>query len=158
MGPAQGHMIIYLLFKYPKLGYTLFAIWCSRMCTERPTILVVDDEPLVRKFLYDILTGAGYRVLEGHFAENALRLCQQHPNPIHLLLTDINMPDMNGRALTALIRGLRPEIRVLFISSDEDGLPATGPNSKEDSAFLLKPFSPDTLRWKVRELLGAPSQ
>ncbi len=68
------------------------------------------------------------------------------------------MPDMNGRELAARLRALRPQLRVLYISSDEDGLPATGLNSKEDSAFLLKPFAPDALRSKVREVLGSSSQ
>jgi CheY-like chemotaxis protein len=128
------------------------------MPIEHPTILVIDDEPLVRRLLSNILIKAGYRVLEGQHAGHALDLCQQHPGPIHLLLTDIHMPDMNGRELAAHMRALRPQIRVLYISSDEDGLPATGPNSKEDSAFLLKPCSPDALRSKVREVLGSSSQ
>jgi DNA-binding NtrC family response regulator len=126
--------------------------------TEAATILVIDDEPLIQRFLYDILTIAGYTVLEGHHADHALRLCQQHPGSIHLLLTDIHMPDMNGRELAIHMRTLRPQIRVLFISGDKDGLPVTGHNSKEDSAFLLKPFSPDTLLSKVREVLDSSSQ
>lgn len=125
---------------------------------EATTVLVIDDEPLVQRFLYHILTIAGYRVLEGHNADHALHLCQQHPGPIHLLLTDIHMPDMNGRELATHMRALRPQLRVLYISSDEDGLPTTGLDSKEDSAFLLKSFSPDTLRSKVREVLGSSSQ
>lgn len=127
------------------------------MSVEGPTILVIDDEPLVQGFLYDILTRDGYTVLEGHHADHALQLCRQHSGPIHLLLTDIHMPDMNGRELAVRMRALRPRLRVLYISSDEDGLPTTGLDSKEDSAFLLKPFSLDTLRSKVREVLGSSS-
>lgn len=125
---------------------------------EAATILVIDDEPLVQRFLYHSLTIAGYRVLKGHHADHALHLCQQHSGPIHLLLTDIHMPDMNGRELATHVRALRPQIRTLFISSDEDGLPAAGLNSKEDSAFLLKPFLRDALLSKVREVLGSSSQ
>ncbi|MEW6545012.1 MAG: response regulator [Nitrospirota bacterium] len=126
--------------------------------SEAETILVIDDEPLVRRLLSSILTKAGYTVLEGNDAGRALDLCQQHLGPIHLLLTDIHMPDMNGRELATRVRALRPQIQVLYLSSDEAGLPATGPNSKEDSAFLPKPCSPDALRSKVREVLGSSSQ
>lgn len=125
---------------------------------EAATVLVIDDEPLVQRFLYDILTSDGYTVLEGHHADHALQLCQQHSGLIHLLLTDIHMPDMNGRELATRMRALRPRLRVLYISSDEDSLPAAGLDSKEDSAFLLKPFSLDILRSTVREVLGSSSQ
>ena len=77
------------------------------------TILVVDDDQWVRMLARDVLAGEGYRVLEGSDGQDAIRVAAEHPGPIHLLLSDVMMPGMNGcdlaAGLTALLPGMRSE-------------------------------------------------
>ena len=79
------------------------------------TILVVDDEGQVRNLARDILLGAGYRVLEAEDGEQALRLAEQHPGAIHVLLTDIMMPGMNGKELADRVAATRPDTKMIFM-------------------------------------------
>ena len=80
------------------------------------TILVVDDESQVRSLARDILQGAGYRVLEAEDGEQALRLAEQHPGAIHVLLTDIMMPGINGKELADRLAANRPDTKMIFMS------------------------------------------
>ena len=80
------------------------------------TILVVDDEALVRSLARDILLGAGYHVLEAEDGEQALRVAEEHPGAIHVLLTDVVMPGINGKELAARVAALRPDTRMIFMS------------------------------------------
>lgn len=123
------------------------------MSTESPTILVVDDEPLIQRLLVAILAPQGYKVLEARHAIHALQLCEHYAGPIHLLLTDVLMPYMNGRELVSCALAARPQMRVLYISGYEDGLLMQGLNLEEEIAFLQKPFSPGALLQKVRAIL-----
>lgn len=115
------------------------------------TILVVDDEPLMQRFLCHALSVDGYSLLKGHSARHALELCRQHLGSIDLLVTDICMPGMDGLELAAQARTLRPHMRILFVSGS---FPVTKSVPVEFGGFLPKPFSPDILRHKVRELLA----
>lgn len=124
------------------------------MSTESPTILVVDDEPAIQQLIVAILAPQGYKVLEARHAIHALQLCEQHPGPIHLLLTDVLMPYMNGRELVSCALATRPQMRVLYISGYEDGLLIRGLDLEEGVAFLQKPFSPGALLQKVCDVLG----
>ncbi len=119
---------------------------------ESPTILVVDDEPAIQRLIADILRLDGYTVLESRHAFHALQLCQQHPEPIHLLLTDVAMPYLNGRELASRALVLRPRMCVLYVSGYDDSL-LTGFRFNEEVAFLQKPVGPDELLQKVRDVL-----
>jgi len=117
------------------------------------TILLVEDEPAVRELTREILETSGYNVLEAEDPDEAVRLCQQ-PGPIDLLLTDVVMPRVSGRELSLRLGGLRPGLKVLFMSGyTDDEILRRG--VIEGTAFLQKPFGPDALTRKVRELLDA---
>lgn len=120
------------------------------MAAEHPTILVVDDEPAIQEFIAAVLGRQGYRVLKARHADHALELCKEHPDPIHLLLTDVVMPQMNGRELATHALAIRPQMRVLYISGNEAGIL----HEDDKVALLEKPFSPGALLEKVRDTLG----
>ena len=117
------------------------------------TILLVEDEDSVRKLARTVLSAQGYTLLEASRPEDALATCQQHNGPIHLLLTDMVMPRMSGQELAARAAPLHPEISVLYMSGYTDH-PAVNYSAVElGAAFLHKPFSPEALVRKVREVL-----
>lgn len=118
------------------------------------TILVVDDEPLMRRFVRRILEASGYTVLEAQQGDEALRLLERHPVPIHLLLTDVLMPGIKRPSLAECARALIPSIKVLFVSGYTDEVEIRREIEAFGSAFLQKPFKPDDLTRKVREILG----
>lgn len=121
------------------------------------TILLVEDEPMVRRVARVILEANGYRVLEAMCGRDALTLLADHPKPIQLLLTDLVMPHMSGSELARQVVALRPEIRVLFMSGHigdaalRHGLEADG------QFFLQKPFTSAALTAYVRAALGPPA-
>src|SRR5437763_16168273 len=90
--------------------------------SHRETILVVDDHPAIRQLLGSILKSEGYVVLEAEDGRQALELCRRYGSPIHLLLTDIVMPQMSGPLLAEQIVVLRPDIQVLYMSGYVDPL------------------------------------
>ena len=116
------------------------------------TILVVEDEDKVRNLVSVVLQGQGYTVLESRDADEAARLCREHPGPLHLLLTDVIMPGMSGPDLAQQVRPLRPDMKVLYMSGYADSAIARHSLAK-DAPFLQKPFLPDVLNRKVRDLL-----
>src|ERR671939_280135 len=81
------------------------------------TILLAEDEAMVRRFVHGVLESRGYHVLEACHGEEALRVCAAYPGTIHLLLTDLLMPKMGGLGLAERVTQLRPETRVLYISA-----------------------------------------
>ena len=116
------------------------------------TILVVEDEPDVRSLVVRLLRSMGYWVLEASRPDEALMVCLRHKGPVHLLLTDVVMPQMSGRDLLDRLRPLRPDIRVLFTSGyTEEALHRKV--LKPDTAFLQKPFTEEALARKVRDVL-----
>jgi signal transduction histidine kinase len=122
------------------------------------TVLLVEDEEIVRVLIRDTLRIKGYCVLEATDTAEALRLCEQYEGPIHLLVTDVVMPGMNGRELAEHLVPLRPHMRVLFISGHSGDAVARHGVFDADAAFLRKPFTPDVLARKVRAVLdSAPS-
>ncbi|MDE3034639.1 MAG: PAS domain-containing protein [Nitrospirota bacterium] len=120
------------------------------------TILLVEDDPLVREVTRASLQDLGYRVLEAGGGQEALRLLREQDGPVHLLLTDVIMPEMNGRELAEQVLALYPRIPVLFMSGyTADVAPLEG-SLKHIGAFLTKPFTPEGLGHKVRDVLDEP--
>ncbi|MGE3467914.1 MAG: PAS domain-containing protein, partial [Pyrinomonadaceae bacterium] len=117
------------------------------------TILLVEDEDIVRNLVIAVLTGAGYKVLDAASGDEGLAICRSYTDPIHLLLSDVIMPKMGGIELKAHVAKLRPEISVLFMSGYTDESLAHRGIYDEDVAFIEKPFTPDALARKVREVL-----
>lgn len=117
------------------------------------TILVVDDDPQVLALARDILAGEGYQVLEASGGEDALRVAEGHAGAIHLLLTDVVMPGMNGRELAGRLRSIRRETKVLFMSGFTTELVADYGVISGDP-LITKPFTLAGLAHKVREILG----
>jgi PAS domain S-box-containing protein len=118
------------------------------------TILVVEDEEIVRTMLCRMLSGLGYTIYEAGSVYEAMSIAEQKGEKrIDLMITDVVMPGMNGRELANLLTGLRPGTRVLYISGHtEDAIVHHGVLD-HDVHFLQKPFSPKTLALKVREVL-----
>jgi two-component system, cell cycle sensor histidine kinase and response regulator CckA len=125
----------------------------SRRGTE--TVLLVEDEAAVRSLVRDILESNGYVVLEASRAVEALEASQQHEGPIQLLLTDVVMPDIGGRKLADRLKASRPEAKVLYMSGYTDTAIVQHGLLEPGVAFLQKPFTPEALSRKVREVLDA---
>jgi two-component system, cell cycle sensor histidine kinase and response regulator CckA len=119
------------------------------------TVLLVEDEAGVRELIRDFLARCGYDVLEAPDVQRALALFGEHRTRIALLVTDIVMPQMNGRALAERLRAEQPALKVLYISGYTDEL-VLAPGS-DGAAFLQKPFTPLVLARKVREVLDGTS-
>ena len=118
-------------------------------------VLVVEDEVIVRAPVCRMLRHLGYFVLEANNGEEALLVMQEYHSPIHLVITDVMMPEMDGRQLIAMLRDWYPQMRVLFISGySPEHLQAQG-GMVQGAAFLPKPFSMDALSRRVREVLDA---
>ncbi|HJV21043.1 MAG TPA: ATP-binding protein [Holophagaceae bacterium] len=118
------------------------------------TILLVEDEDLVREVARDCLSQAGYKVLEVKSGKEAIALLARYQAPVDLLLTDVIMPGMNGRIVSELAQSIQPGLRVLFMSGYTDDAILRHGVLEEGVAFLEKPFMPAELRRKVRETLG----
>ncbi|MBI1961953.1 MAG: PAS domain S-box protein, partial [Candidatus Rokubacteria bacterium] len=119
------------------------------------TILLVEDEEGVRELAREILVAHGYTVLEAAGPTEALRLAEAHDGVIHLLLTDVVMPVMRGDALAKRIAPLRPATRVLYITGYVDGQLVSPTALGPDLVLLPKPFTPDALLLRVRDVLTA---
>lgn len=120
------------------------------------TVLLVEDEELVRKVAQIAIELQGYRVLSARDATDALRIVDRHLGPIHILVTDVVMPDMGGRELAETIRSRRPGTRVLFMSGYTDEAVFKHGKIPTTEAFIQKPFSPLGLARKVRTVLDSP--
>jgi two-component system cell cycle sensor histidine kinase/response regulator CckA len=149
---------------------TTFRIYLPRLAdvpetTERPnstmpratgseTILLVDDEPLVRGLARDVLAPLGYHLLHAESGPEALLMCAAHPGPIHLLLTDVSMPGMNGRVVSERARQLRPGLRVIYMSGYCGDVIESLEVLEPGEEVIVKPFTAIALASKVREILG----
>jgi two-component system, cell cycle sensor histidine kinase and response regulator CckA len=117
------------------------------------TILLVEDEAIVRNLAARALARAGYRVLAAAAPGEAIALFEQHEAEIALLLTDVVMPEMHGPALARRLNAARPDLPVLFMSGYSDSIPADAAGT-DNAAFLAKPFAPADLVSAVAELLA----
>jgi len=116
-------------------------------------VLLAEDEAAVRAVARQSLERHGYTVLEAESGEAALDLAQRYSGPIHLLLTDVVMPGMSGRALALRLAGLRPQMRTIYMSGYTDDAITRHGVLEPGVAYVQKPFSPDALARKVREKL-----
>ena len=118
------------------------------------TILLVEDEPQLRALTRRILSSAGYSVIDAGSGEEALSALGAHDGPVHLMLTDVVMPGMNGRDLATRVAAIRPEVKVLFASGYTDDAIFRHGVLDDGSHFISKPYAPAELRRKVREVLA----
>src|SRR5580704_7974022 len=117
------------------------------------TVLLVEDETGIRELACEFLQRQGYKVLHGMDGTEALRSAEGHEELIHLLVTDMAMPNLGGKELADRLKKMRPEIKVLFMSGYPDHEALGGGGVSVQTAVLQKPFSLDTLAHKVRTLL-----
>ena len=117
-------------------------------------ILLVEDDDVVRNLARRVLGDHGYSVVEARHGEEALAMSERHKGPIHLLLTDVVMPKMSGRQLAQNLERLRPDIPVLYMSGYTDDTALRYAVQENEVALLQKPFTPDALVAKVREVIG----
>jgi PAS domain S-box-containing protein len=122
----------------------------------RETILVVEDDEQLRHLTHRALAAQGYTVLEADRGNTALDIARRHKGRIDLLLTDVVMPDTNGRKLAESLRATRPGLRVLFMSGYPDGAILHNGMLEHGVAYLSKPFTTEAMTRKVRDILDAP--
>ena len=115
----------------------------------RRTVLLVEDEAGVRSFASQVLTEAGYDVIEAGSGEEALTLAESHTGSIDLILTDVVMPGINGRVLAERLRLLHPEMAILYTSGYTDDMIVRTGVVTEGSAFMQKPFTPEGLLKRI---------
>ncbi len=130
----------------------------TRRPSKRPTagsetVLLVEDEQSVRSLARRILQSNGYTVIEASGPEQALEATRHHEGPIHLLLTDVVMPEMSGPELASRLAKRQPDLKVLFMSGYTDDAIVRQGLVAEGGHFLQKPFAPEGLALKVREVL-----
>ncbi len=128
----------------------------SRAPRGEETVLVVEDEEAVRSLTCQVLRSKGYRVLEARHGADALTVVAAHPQKIHLLLTDLVMPQIGGKELAQRLLAVRADLKVLFVSGYSDQILFGAEDLGSAATFLQKPFSPDRLARKVREVLDRP--
>jgi CheY-like chemotaxis protein len=157
--PAACHATVY----WPRSGQGKFAgtgrqtSVGGRRAVGPQTVLLVEDDDDLRAVEKRILTEAGYPVIEASSGPRALQLFTQHLDSIALLVTDVMMPGMNGRALVAQLASLRRGLKVLYVSGCIDDPFVRRRASNPIGAFLSKPFRPEGLLRKVGELLTTPA-
>ena len=124
----------------------------------KETVLVVEDQEEVRKYAATALEAYGYRVIQAESAGEALLVCEREAERIDLVLTDVVMPNLSGRELAHRLEKRWPGIKVLFMSGYTDDAIMHHGASQEGTEYIPKPFGPDQLAIKVREVLGAPKR
>ena len=121
------------------------------------TLLIVENEAAIRNLLQMALQKNGYRVLTAESGREALDLINAHSGPIHLLITDVMMPDIDGPELVRRLSTLRPDTRTLFMSGYMDDALGEQGVLPSNVNFIQKPFSPRTIAQRVREILDGSS-
>jgi DNA-binding NtrC family response regulator len=116
-------------------------------------VVLVEDDDAVRELARSVLAEHGYTVLDARDGDEALRICEQYPGVIHLLVTDVVMPQTSGQQVAERLQALRPGLKVLYFSGYTDNAIVHHGVLDADTAFLQKPFTPDALARKVREVL-----
>jgi signal transduction histidine kinase/CheY-like chemotaxis protein len=119
------------------------------------TILLVEDEESVRELVRKVLQRNGYTILQAANGEEAVEICQKHDGEIHLLVTDVVMPRMSGREVAETLMVSRPKMKVLYMSGYTDDAIVRHGVLDSMTAFLQKPFTPETLARRVRDVLDS---
>ena len=164
---SEGHVYVY---SEPGLGSTfkiyLLEVEAVQLSGQLPatiettpqgseTILLVEDAAEVRSLTRQVLQTCGYTVLEAAHGGEAIRLAEKQPGPVHLLVSDVVMPEMGGRRLAERIVVLKPGIKVLYLSGYTTDAVVRHGVLESETAFLQKPFTPSALARKVREVLDS---
>ena len=119
------------------------------------TVLLVEDEPAFRQLMRHMLEGQGYTMLAPRNCADALQVAESHPTPIHLLLTEIVMPSMDGFELATRVTSMHPETRVLFMTEHGVDRPEVAQSlQRTPHAFLVKPFTSNELKARVQVLFA----
>lgn len=166
---CHGHISVY---SEPGQG-TVFKIYLPRLegdaaedvvkapshdATGTETVLIVEDDDQLRRTIHRVLATRGYHVLDSHDGKEALAICEQHVGPIHLLLTDMVMPGLTGPNTAARVRDRRPLAKVVFMSGYSDHALLRNGSSAAGVEFIQKPFTPQDLAVKVRQVLDGGVQ
>jgi len=117
------------------------------------TVLVVDDEPAVRKLVAAMVTRFGFETLTADSGEHALTLYKRHNQPLALLIADVVAPGMSGPMLADRLSALQPDLKILFISGYDDTQVVRKYVVEKGHALLPKPFTADDLRRKMSQVL-----
>lgn len=120
--------------------------WCE-------TILLVEDEAYVRDIAREVLEICGYTVLSAKDAHEGIRIFERHQGEIHLLVTDVVMPGMNGRELAERLMARRPNLKAIFMSGYADNEVMRDGFANPNTVYLQKPFTLEALSRKVREVI-----
>jgi len=162
---AGGHVTVYsepgegtsFRIFLPAVNEPLSTARLARSASATPggteTLIICEDDTAVRDLTARALQGAGYNVLTATDGPHALELAAGHTGPLQLLVTDVIMPEMNGRQLSEALTKLRPEIRTLFVSGYTSNVIAQHGVLGQDMDFLEKPYSQRQLLLKIREIL-----
>jgi two-component system cell cycle sensor histidine kinase/response regulator CckA len=119
------------------------------------TILVVDDEPEIRKLVAAMASQPGYSVITADSGEHAMTLYKNHKGPIHLLITDVVQPGMSGPMLADKLTALQPDLKVLYMSGYDNTLVVQRYVVEKGHTLLTKPFTAAGFQAKIHELLDA---
>ncbi len=122
------------------------------------TILLVEDEDMVRKLVRETLEREGYKLLDAAGPLEAQKIVHEYRGPIHLMITDVVMPKLSGRELADRVSDARPEMKVLYMSGYTDNAVVASGVLNTQMAFLQKPFTPSALARKVRQVLEAAGE
>ncbi len=152
--PGEGTTFkIYLPRIDKPVSETDSKVKASKAPTGSETVLVVEDDEPLRKLSIKTLEKYGYTVLTAADGRTALSMCEEYKDPIHLMVTDVIMPGMNGKALANRLKVMMPDLKVLYMSGYTDKAIVRHGVLEMGIAFLQKPFTPEGLVRKVREVL-----
>jgi CheY-like chemotaxis protein len=154
--PGMGTTIkIFLPPHSGKVEQQRKAGWMEAARSGGETILLVEDEPGVLKLTSTLLKLLGYKVLAAGGPSEAIRLVMEGDAPIHLLMTDVVMPEMNGKELKKRVEEAHPGVKCLFMSGYAHGSRSKGSVLEEGANFIGKPFSKNELADKIRKVLAS---
>jgi two-component system cell cycle sensor histidine kinase/response regulator CckA len=153
----EGRGTTFKIYLPAAAGAAELAVWPGDVAAERgsETVILVEDDESVRNLVRTMLETKGYRVLAAEGADEAERLCSERAGAVDLLLTDVVMPDVNGRVLAERLAARSPTMRILFMSGYSDEAVYRHGEISPNASFIEKPFTDRTLARKVREVLDS---